>query len=172
MARNIEIKARAADFAAQKQAATDITTRDMEIIHQEDVFFNVPDGRLKLRIFSPEHAELIFYTRPDQQGPKMSNYEISTTHDPEGLKSILNSAYGIRATVVKTRYLFMSGRTRIHFDEVESLGNFIELEVVLSENEQFSDAEDEATGLMSTLGIENHDLIEGAYVDMLEHSET
>ena len=170
MSRNIEIKAHARNFEAQKEAARELSTCEPEIIVQEDIFFKVNHGRLKLRVLSSDCAELIFYTRADQQGPKLSNYEISITNDPKGMKSILESAYGIRATVTKSRLLFMKGRTRIYFDDVESLGKFIELEVVLSEDDDLSEGQNEAAELMESLGIENAHLIECAYVDLLDRA--
>jgi len=171
MAQNIEIKAFAIDFSKQSEIAKSLSGGEPEIIQQEDIFFNVPAGRLKLRVFSPARSELIFYQRPDQQGPKISQYEISKSDDPNGMKSILKKAFGIRNTVVKTRYLYMSGRTRIHFDKVDSLGEFIELEVVLSDSERLEDGEQEAQILMDQLGIETDHLIEAAYIDLLDSQD-
>lgn len=168
MAQNVEIKAYSADFVGQSDIARSLSDGEPTIIHQEDIFFNVPKGRLKLRVFSPDRAELIFYRRPNQQGPKISEYEISETKDPEGLKNILQSAYGIRNTVVKTRHLYMSGRTRIHLDKVDSLGEFVELEVVLSDTECIGDGEREAQTLMNKLSISQDQLIEVAYIDLLD----
>ena len=168
MAKNVEIKAYSADFVGQSAIARSLSAAEPVIIQQEDVFFNVPEGRLKLRILSPDRAELIFYRRPNQQGPKISEYEISVSKDPEGLKNILKSAYGIRNTVVKTRYLYISGRTRIHLDKVESLGEFVELEVVLADTESIEDGEKEAQLLMNNLNISHDQLIEVAYIDLLD----
>jgi predicted adenylyl cyclase CyaB len=168
MAQNVEIKAWATDFSRQIGIAESLSGGDPEVIQQEDIFFNVPVGRLKLRVFSPDRSELIFYRRPDTEGPKVSQYEISRSGDPDGMKSILGKAFGIRGTVVKTRYLYMSGRTRLHFDKVDSLGEFIELEVVLSDSDQTEDGEKEAQILMDQLGIESDHLIDVAYIDLLD----
>ncbi len=168
MAQNLEIKARSLDFRRQSEIAKSLSGGEPEVIHQEDIFFNVSAGRLKLRIFSPDSAELIFYDRPDQQGPKISQYNISKTNDPEGIKKILKNANGIRNTVVKIRHLYIIGRTRLHFDKVESLGEFIELEVVLSDSEQLADGEKEAQQLMDQLGIKPDHLIDVAYIDLLD----
>ncbi len=168
MAQNVEIKARSMDFVGQSLIAASLSEGEPQMIHQEDIFFNVPTDRLKLRVFSPDSAELIFYHRSNQRGPKISQYEISQTQDPEGLKSILEKAYGIRSTVVKMRHLYVCGRTRIHLDQVESLGDFIELEVVLSDSEALVDGEKESHGLMVQLGIKPDHLIERAYVDLLD----
>ena len=62
----------------------------------------------------------------------------------------------------------MHGRTRLHFDQVEKLGNFIELEVVLGDSDNISDGETEAQQLMQQLNIQANDLIDCAYVDLLE----
>ena len=62
----------------------------------------------------------------------------------------------------------MSGRTRLHFDQVENLGDFIELEVVLSNEDSIEGGEAEAHDLMSKLNIQAQDLIDVAYVDLLE----
>ncbi len=62
----------------------------------------------------------------------------------------------------------MSGRTRIHFDKVDSLGEFIELEVVLSDSDGLEEGEKEAQILMNQLGIEIDHLIEAAYIDLLD----
>jgi predicted adenylyl cyclase CyaB len=168
MAQNVEIKALAVDFLKQSEIAKSLSGGEPEIIQQEDIFFNISAGRLKLRVFSPDRCELIFYQRPNQKGPKLCQYEISKSDDPNGMKSILKKAFGIRNIVVKTRYLYMSGRTRIHFDKVDSLGEFIELEVVLSDSERSVDGEKEAQILMNQLGVETNHLIEAAYIDLLE----
>lgn len=167
MARNVEIKARLKDFDVQFGIAKSICESDGEVIHQEDVFFACDRGRLKLRIFSDDDAQLIYYVRPDQLGPKTSNYVISATREPNTLRNALNLAYGETAVVKKKRLLFMYGRTRIHLDQVEGLGDFLELEVVLKEGESVSIGENEAKELMQQLSIQESNLVESAYVDLL-----
>src|SRR6185503_8914246 len=113
--------------------AETLSDTPVEIIPQEDTFFHTPQGRLKLRLLSPKKGQLIYYTRPDQGGPKRSDYHISLTADPENLKRVLELAYGIRGIVKKKRYLYLVGQTRVHLDDVEGLGRFMELEVVMGE---------------------------------------
>lgn len=86
MAANIEIKARVNDFEALKARAASISDKPLEIIPQEDTFFNTEKGRLKLRVLAPDLGVLIYYERPDQDGPKRSDYHLAETHDPESLK--------------------------------------------------------------------------------------
>src|SRR5215212_9809882 len=155
MPSNIEIKARARNFAEIKARAEQLSNTPGEVIPQEDIFFRTPQGRLKLRVLSPDSAQLIYYTRPDQEGPKRSDYHISLTSDPENLKRVLELTYGIRGVVRKTRYLYLVGQTRVHLDDVEGLGQFMELEVVMAEGQSDAEGQAIAEGLMSALGVES-----------------
>jgi len=168
MPSNIEIKARPRDFEEVRRRAESLSDTSIEVFLQEDIFFHTEKGRLKLRVLAPNRGQLIYYTRPDQEGPKRSEYHIYETSDPENLKHVLELAYRIRGVVKKTRYLYLVGQTRVHLDDVEGLGQFMELEVVMGEGQ--SDAEGQATAedLMSRLGVERGDLLEGAYMDLLD----
>jgi predicted adenylyl cyclase CyaB len=168
MPSNIEIKAYARNFDEIRRRAEVLSDSQVEIIPQEDTFFNTPQGRLKLRVLSANQGQLIYYTRPDQGGPKRSDYHISPTPDPENLKRVLELAYGIRGVVRKTRYLYLVGQTRVHLDDVEGLGHFMELEVVLGEGQSDDEGQAIAENLMTRLGVERSDLLEGAYMDLLE----
>jgi predicted adenylyl cyclase CyaB len=168
MPSNIEIKARLRDLDEIRHRAEELSDTPVEVIPQEDTFFNTSQGRLKLRVVSQDQGQLIYYTRPDQEGPKRSDYHISLTSDPENLKRVLELAFGIRGVVRKTRYLYLVGQTRVHLDDVEGLGQFLELEVVMREGQSDAEGQSIAEGLMAVLGVERGDLLEGAYMDLLE----
>jgi adenylate cyclase len=165
---NIEIKARVKNFEEIRQRAERLSDTPVEVISQEDVFFNTPQGRLKLRIFSRDQGQLIYYIRPNQEGPKRSDYHIFHTADPASLRRVLELAYGIRGVVRKTRYLYLVEQTRVHLDDVEDLGQFIELEVVMQGGQSDAEGQAIAEDLMASLGVEKSDLLEGAYMDLLE----
>ncbi len=170
MARNIEIKARVADMKAMAERASRVAEEGPWRIEQDDTFFGCRDGRLKLRDFGNGSGELIFYRRPDQAGPGQSEYRITPTDDPAGLRAVLTDALGETGRVRKQRILYLAGRTRIHLDRVEGLGDFIELEVVLADGERSATGEAEARYLMERLHIADADLAEVAYVDLLADS--
>jgi predicted adenylyl cyclase CyaB len=167
MPRNIEIKARVDDLDALARKVADIADEGPFAIEQDDTFFQCPSGRLKLRAFSPQEGELIFYRRPDRAGPKESFYLRSPTASPDSLREVLYVAYGSAGRVRKRRVLYLVGRTRIHLDAVEGLGSFVELEVVLCDAEAAADGEAEAMQLMQALGVSAGQLVEAAYVDLL-----
>lgn len=167
MARNIEIKARIPSVQSLLPRAAAIATEGPIPIAQDDTFFRCEEGRLKLRMFTQTEGELIFYRRADVSGPKESFYVRSPTASPGTLREALALAHGVTGRVRKQRTLFLVGRTRIHLDVVEGLGEFLELEVVLREGESSEDGVQEAHALMRSLGVERSQLVQGAYVDLL-----
>jgi predicted adenylyl cyclase CyaB len=168
MARNIEIKARLADIDATLALARPLADGEPQLIAQDDTFFNAAKGRLKLRAFADGRGELIYYERPDQAGPKTSFYVLSPTASPDTLREALTLAHGQIGRVRKLRTLLLAGRTRIHLDRVEGLGDFMELEVVLADDDAMQDGVAEAHALTARLGIAADQLIDVAYLDLLQ----
>ncbi|XP_074660639.1 uncharacterized protein LOC141913089 isoform X2 [Tubulanus polymorphus] len=166
MPANVEIKAKVTYFETLKKVASELSNLPEEILEQEDTFFHVPNGRLKLREFKGI-GQLIQYERSNQSGPKQSDYHITIVRNPEDLKETLKRALGIKGIVKKTRLLYMIGQTRVHLDQVDGLGNFMELEVVLNPDQTVSEGEAVANHLMDKLGINETDLITGAYMDLI-----
>lgn len=167
MARNVEIKARIDSIESIMPAASGLADEGPMDIFQDDTFFHCAKGRLKLRAFSQDRGELIFYHRADQCGPRESFYIVSPTSAPDTLREALSLACGEAGRVRKKRILFLAGRTRIHLDRVEGLGDFLELEVVLNDGEPVTAGESVAAQLMNKLGIGTDQLVDVAYVDLL-----
>ncbi|CAB1417409.1 unnamed protein product [Pleuronectes platessa] len=144
-----------------------LSQSDGTIIRQHDVFYNCSSGRLKLRDFMDGSGQLIFYERPDTDGPKLSRYSISPTSDPQSLQTVLSDALGVKGEVRKERRLFLIGQTRVHLDTVEGLGHYMELEVVMRPQQTLEEGQQVAEGLMEQLGVSRESLVTGAYVDLL-----
>ena len=172
MARNIEIKARITRVIDLIGPAAAIADQGPTEILQDDTFFDCHAGRLKLRAFSNSQGELIFYQRSNQSGPKESFYVRTPTAAPDSLRETLTLAYGAVGRVRKHRTLFLAGRTRIHLDAVEDLGDFLELEVVLDDDESLENGIREAQRLMQQLGVTPSQLIDRAYVDLLAEARS
>ncbi len=168
MPKNIEIKAEVKDASAFQARAEALSDRPVRVIRQEDTFFNVADGRLKLRIEDKNQGQLIFYRRPDAAGPKTSFYEIYPSGDPGALAKVLSAGLGVRGMVRKIRRLYLVGQTRIHLDEVAGLGVFMELEVVLAPGQEEAAGRAIADDLREALGIGPEALVQGAYLDLIE----
>jgi adenylate cyclase class IV len=166
MATNIEWKARANDPKRQRVLAERLAGAGPELLDQVDTFFFVRNARLKLRQFRPDHGELIYYVRRDQAMPKQSDYWLCSTGKPDLLRTVLTQALGVRGEVRKRRLLYLVGQSRIHVDDVQGLGTFLEVEVVLADQD-ISEGERVAAELREKLEVKAEDLIEVAYVDLL-----
>lgn len=166
---NVEIKARCADLAAARRVAERLATRQLGVDEQVDTYFVVPRGRLKLRRSSLSGAQLIPYLRPDRSGPKRADYRVVPVPDADGTLRLLTQILGVHRVVTKRRQIFLVDEVRIHLDEVEGLGSFLELEAVFDGS---ADAEAKerrrVDELMAELGVREGDLIEGSYEGMVE----
>ena len=165
-AKNVEIKARVDGLADVENRARAFATEGPVDLVQDDTFFACTNGRLKLREFADGRGELIHYIRADEAGPKTSDYLIAATATPGALREALSRAFGAVGRVRKARRLYIADRTRIHLDQVEDLGSFVELEVVLREGETAESANAVARHIMALLGIGESQLVRGAYVDL------
>jgi predicted adenylyl cyclase CyaB len=165
MPRNVEIKARVVDWEQMRQRVAAIADRPPEMLQQEDVFFTVPRGRLKLRTQNGA-AELIYYLRENSSGPRQCDYLRLPIPDPAATREMLALVHGQRGIIRKTRWLYMVGQTRIHLDRVENLGDFVELEVVLRDDQRLEEGAAVARDLMARLDIREDHLVDRAYVDL------
>jgi predicted adenylyl cyclase CyaB len=169
MAINIEVKAKARDPAHLRRILEGLCATPGEAILQEDIFFQTGNGRLKLRVLGA-HGELIYYERENIAGPKRSNYLITPCSDPISLRFLLATALGTRGVVKKRRLLYRVANTRVHLDDVDGLGWFVELEVVLGEGQSPREGKLIAEEIMQRLGIGESDLVAEAYIDLLERT--
>ncbi|XP_044199590.1 uncharacterized protein LOC122975297 isoform X2 [Thunnus albacares] len=174
MPSNVEIKAKVSDPTRFAEKAAKLSQSEGTIIRQHDTFFNCSQGRLKLRDLMNGSGQLIFYERPDTDGPKLSRYSISPTSDPPSLQVVLSDALGVKGEVRKERRLFLIGQTRVHLDAVEGLGHYMELEVVMRPEQTVEEGQQVAEHLMEQLGVSKESLVTGAYMDLLlkGHKET
>ena len=170
MPRNIEIKARIPSVEALLAKAVPLGDGPAQRLEQDDTFFRVPQGRLKLRQFADGSGELIHYDRPDSAQAKASDYVRVPAPDPAALREALARGLGVLGRVRKQRWLVLAGPTRIHLDRVEGLGDCMELEVVLQPGQSDAEGSAIAEQLMRALGLAQAERLSGAYLDLLDGS--
>jgi adenylate cyclase class IV len=175
MSRNLEIKARVRGLPRLRHAVEEIAGGPIEILAQKDIYFRTNTGRLKVRDAGPSGGQLIYYERSDEAGPRTSGYLTAPAAAVDVLTQVLDEALGIVGTVSKKRVVYLVGRTRIHLDEVDGLGSFIELEYVFEDPFTMclgSDVEAQRAApvavveLMDRLDIKRADLIGNSYIDL------
>ena len=136
------------------------------LVHR-DTYFNVAQGRLKLREEKDGAAQLIAYERADLASQRTSHYRLIDIGEPEELKAALATALGVRVVVAKERRLFLwEGNVRIHLDAVEGLGDFIEFEAVASEDSDLKVEEAQVKRLRKVFEINDADVIANSYCDL------
>jgi predicted adenylyl cyclase CyaB len=140
--------------------------RESGVLEQRDTFFSGLRARLKLRELGGGRAELISYERPDVEGPRASAYRIAPVEHAAELAAVLEQALGTAGVVVKRRRLLLLRNTRIHLDEVEGLGTFVELETVLSGQPE-AEGERELAEIAAALGLDDRDRVAMPYVELL-----
>ena len=165
--RNIEIKARLLDPAALELRLQKLPARFVASFRQRDVFFTSPQGRLKLR-FVNDAAELIYYVRSDDAAVRGSDYQRQPVSDGEGLCGILEAALGSCGEVRKQRRLYLLDNIRVHIDEVDGLGSYMEVEAVIDAEHNEATCQQATQSLLRELEIAPADFEARAYVDLLQ----
>tara|TARA_X000001036_G_C20294070_1_gene649565 strand:+ start:83 stop:592 length:510 start_codon:yes stop_codon:yes gene_type:complete len=163
---NIEVKAKCRDVNRAEENLNSIGAGLAGTFQQKDTYYKSISGRLKLREISPDEGQVIHYERSDVAGPKRSDYEVASTSDPISMRSVLKNIFGILIEVEKTRQVWLWENVRIHLDDVKGLGNFVELEA-LTEEQGIVESQRRIETLMRALEIENNDLVEHSYSDLL-----
>jgi predicted adenylyl cyclase CyaB len=109
----------------------------------------------------------VWYERADASDARPSDYRLVPVGDPPGLKAALAAALGVKTVVRKRRELLLHHNVRIHLDEVESLGAFIELEAVLGPDADEPLSRSRLAALLAALQISAADLVPNSYSDLI-----
>jgi homotetrameric cytidine deaminase len=169
--RNVELKARDPDPARTLERALAIGAEQIGEIRQRDTYFAGARGRLKLREQDtdgpPLFDELIEYSRPDSIDARTSTYRRVPVADAAPLREALDAAYGADVTVTKRRQLLLWEGVRIHLDDVEGLGTFLELEALGDPGSDLGAEHEKLERLRAELDIEDGDLIARSYADLV-----
>lgn len=169
MPRNLEIKAPLADLAAARQQALRLATAHPGLETQIDRYYKLDASgaeRLKERVSSLHGTMLIHYRRPEAAGVRASDYRLL---DPDGAEArdLLAGRGPVVLTVRKTREVFLVDNVRVHLDEVEGLGSFLELEAMLDADHDLAACRLQVAELMRAFGVEEGALLAASYSDLL-----
>jgi predicted adenylyl cyclase CyaB len=135
--------------------------------HQVDTYFNVQTGRLKLREGNIENA-LIWYNRPNDAGSKQSQVLLYKHQPDENLKAILTTVHGIKVIVDKRRRIYFIDNVKFHFDDVQGLGKFIEVEAIDDKGELgIEKIQQQCDYYANMFKISEDDFIAVSYSDLL-----
>ncbi len=165
---NVELKARDTDPDGTLSRCYALGAADQGVLAQRDTYFLARRGRLKLRVEAGAlGGELIAYRRDDAAEAAESGYVLAPMAAPEELAEALDAALGTVVVVSKRRRLFLWEGVRIHLDEVDDLGSFVEFEAVLPDAGDLAAAQDKVARLRASLGIDDDALVSVGYADLL-----
>ena len=165
---NVELKARDPDPEATLARALALGAIEAGALAQLDTYYTGRRGRLKLRVEQGcEVAELIAYRRPDSADASESTYVLAPVGAPDALAEALDAALGATVVVSKRRRLLHWEGVRIHLDEVEGLGSFVEFEAVVPDAGDLDSARAKVAHLRESLGIVDDALVSVGSADLL-----
>lgn len=136
--KNFEFKAKIDSIEKYENKLLNLNPKFQGLDHQIDTYFNAESGRLKLREGNIENS-LINYERENISGSKESQIILYQHQPNEALKEILTKQLGIKIIVDKKRKIYLIDNVKFHFDLVENLGTFMEVEAIDSKDEFTAD---------------------------------
>lgn len=166
--RNFEFKAKVADLETYENRLLQLKPELKGEDHQIDTYFNVPKGRLKLREGNIENA-LINYNRANTADAKLSEVILYKHQPDQALKDILTLQFGVKIVVDKRRKIYFIDNVKFHFDVVESLGTFIEVEAIDDTNRYTTEElKQQCDHYFQYFGLTQSQLVDKSYSDLLE----
>lgn len=167
MSRNFELKVRLDSFDTIKDALFSMGVRLSDTLLQVDKYYLVGEKRLKMRNVNGQF-HLIYYKRPNNQESKLSTYYVYSFSRTitKILEAVFNGLLGEKVVVKKTRYLYLYENTRIHLDDVDGLGSFLELETVFGDDTNTEVYIKEHGYIVALLGLDKLEKVSSSYSDL------
>ena len=166
--KNFEFKARVDNTEQYENKLLALNPRFEGVDHQVDTYFNVSKGRLKLREGNIENS-LIYYEREIVADAKRSDIILFRFQPDKALKEILILQLGIKVVVDKLRKIYFINNIKFHFDTVNTLGSFIEVEALDHKGElTIEQLKQQCDQYFSFFELDKMQLIDKSYSDLIE----
>lgn len=164
---NIEFKAKTVVLAELEAKLLTLNPRFVGEDHQIDTYFKVEEGRLKLREGNIENS-LIHYNRQNVADVKQSDILLYSHAPDKALKAILTKVLGVKIVVDKLRRIYFIDNVKFHFDRIESLGTFVEVEAIDSDGSiGIEKLQAQCRYYADFLGIQQADYVALSYSDLI-----
>ena len=163
---NIEFKAELCNRAAARVQCGALGAKHVGSLRQIDTYFTLADGRLKRRDMPGEAPVWIYYHRPDRVRPRMSNYTLLT--DEQARRRWGTESLKTWLVVAKTRDLWMLDNVRIHLDDLDDMGSFIEFEAIVSDRHDVRACHRAVEELREAFGPILGESLSASYSDLME----
>ena len=135
---NREIKAFCPDFGPIRDILLSHGASYVEKKDQVDYYYNLPDPvmqdgtrRLKVRL-EDDDAQVVYYVEGEESGARTSRFQVWGLNSVQ-TKEMLDAALGVKAVVRKERELWVKDNVRFNLDQVEAIGQVLEVEILSQE---------------------------------------
>ncbi|MEO9144524.1 MAG: class IV adenylate cyclase [Ginsengibacter sp.] len=164
---NFEFKARTNNLHSLEKKFLELNPVFIGEDKQVDTYFHVAKGRLKLREGNIENA-LIYYERENVADAKQSNVMLYS-HAPDlSLKEILIKVHGIKVVVSKIRKIYFIDNVKFHFDTIDGLGTFVEVEAIdMTGERDINKLKQQCHHYAAFFAIKEHDYVSISYSDLI-----
>ncbi len=174
----VEVKAKIKSFDEMRKMLDEINAVKVKTEHQEDRYFNSPvrdfaqtDEALRIRETKSEEKHNLFIT---YKGPKIDaksktreEVEMEIEDADKASKIFENLGFKEVRTVVKDREYYKYENYEISLDNVHGLDPYMEIEISLEDNSDYSKAQESIFELFEKLGITDG-FERTSYLELLE----
>lgn len=166
MPRNLELKITCDSFSEIKNYLEEINADYIGELNQKDIYYQVENRLLKLRIENGEHS-LIKYIRDETGKDRWSDFQVIKFSDGNA-EEFFKDLFHIETIVEKKRLVYVYNNTRIHLDKVKNLGEFLELETLVLNG--LEDAKNRFNYIVNKLKLDLNKQIKNSYKILIEEN--
>ena len=164
---NFEFKARTKKLTELEEKLLTLNPKFIGEDRQIDTYFNVSNGRLKLREGNIENS-LIHYERENTADVKSSKILLYQHAPDQTLKDILVKTLGVKVVVDKLRKIYFIENVKFHFDNLADLGTFVEVEAIDKDGSiGIEKLQAQCRKYAEFFGIKDGDYVSESYSDLI-----
>lgn len=169
----VEIKARVEDPKYIERTIISLGAAPIGIENQADTYYNSSSYDFEktdeaLRIRAQDSKYFLTYKGPKMDSISKTRKEFEVEiHDANVMGDILSSlGFSPVATIVKRRKIYRIWDFSIALDNVRSLGDFIEVEIVLRDSNNYEEKVESIFRFINKLGINRESTVRESYLEM------
>lgn len=162
---NVEYKAELRDLALARQICRAIRAPLVASLWQTDTYYKLASGRLKLRQTEGLPDEVIHYERDNNATARISKFTIYARVEAD--ERFGPNPGPVWVVVRKMREVYMHDHVRIHLDQVENLGSFLEFEALVTPSHNLVKAFAAVESLRNEFAHAMSEAVSVSYSDLL-----
>jgi adenylate cyclase, class 2 len=168
----VEVKVRA-DHEKIRPILKKIGAAKSKVEAQSDTYFAAPhrdfaktDEALRIRV--EDGKSVLTYKGPKLDGVSKTREELETPVDEVIFTKILHAlGFSEAGKVLKNREFFKAGKITVSLDAVESLGEFLEVEIMAEKEKDLETSRHKLFEFLKRLGFGEKDSIRTSYLEMV-----